>query len=261
MSKKNKFQTIIIIIGILIIAVVALLAFYKLVLRKPYEDLAKLNNTVTELEKENQQLKDQIEKNQTAFGEKEGSKSLGLAGGSFLLLSIGLGIALLIILFKKNRGIEKNMDEITKFLRGTPEKDYKDGYIKKIDGRRLYKRIDYEQFNYKGKKKAALIVFCINPFHNFGANNYYKEPSKAQLIGYVIDRTNLKNIITTFDRGDMSCAEMLEAAMKTHRGMRGIHWVDPDDPKWKKNLEEAVQHQFEYEDTLRRHGEIIRGEI
>lgn len=257
---KGKYK-IFIILGIIVIAAIGFIALYKFVIRKPYDDLAKLNKTVSELEKENQELKDQVAKNETITREQSNRK-LGAGGIFFLILSIVL-IGVIIYLIKgKNIGQTNNMEEITKFLRGTPEKDYQDGYIYKIDGRRLYKRVSYETFSYKGQEKFkhALIIFCLNKHHNAVSDMYYREPPKEQLIGYIIDRTNLKEIVATFDRGDMDCKEMLEAAKLTHWGQRGIHWLAHEKPEWERELDKLIEQKQTILLNTAEVGKAFRGE-
>ena len=255
-AKKRKGNYMIFVwIFVGIVAAVGLIIGYNTQIKpllEMTETVEEKNLELKELEAENLLLRQQIEQNQTITETKE-VKSLGLSGVIAWLGFLFCGGVLLYVLLIKPQGDEKNMEQLTKFMRD---------YILKIENIKLYKRIKYYQGSYKGQKKfsQALIIFCLNPNWNVDNDNFYQEPGKEQLIGYLVNRRDPKNIIETFDQGDKDCEGMIDAVKRTHWGMRGLHYEAHDKPEWEKALETQVGITQESLKMTAEQGKAWRGE-
>lgn len=253
-KKKSSYMIFVwIFVGIAVIVGIVILYDTQIVpLLELTETVEEKNLELKELEAENLLLKKQIEQNQTITKTEE-VKSLGLSGVIAWLGFLFFGGVLLYVLLIKPQGDEKNMEQLTKFMRE---------YIPKIENIKLYKRVKYYQGSYKGQKQfpQALIIFCLNQYWNVDHTEFYQEPRTEQLIGYLVNRRNPKNIIETFDQGDKDCEGMIDAVKRTHWGMRGLHYEAHEKPAWEKELEKSVEI---YQETLKvtaEQGKAWRGE-
>jgi hypothetical protein len=248
-KKKNNNKIFIWILVVLIIGVGGTILYNTQVkpLFEVKETVEEKDLEIKELEAENLLLRQQIEQNLTVTEEKE-VKKLGFMGLLGWLGFIGCGGALAYVLIVKPQEEEKNMEMITKFMRE---------YIPKIEDIKLYRRVKYYKGSYKGQKQflQALIVFCLNPKWGVDNDRFYLEPPKEQLIGYLVNRRNPKDIIETFDQGDKTCEDMLEAVKKTHWGMRGIHYEAHEKPEWQKELE---RQQYGVQEAAKQYKEFER---
>lgn len=250
MTKKTSYKPFIILGMVILIAVIIIVLINKA--NKKYEELQDKEAEIEKLKQNITILQQQIKANQTIVKEKEITKVTGWTI-FFAICFILTGSTLLYIFLIKPQVEEKTLPEIVEFMRKYAEEKF---------GIKLYRFIDGQEGHPKGLPDFPMtfVVFTRNKFWNNQYKEFYQEPPPEQLVGFLVNRKNPKQIYQTFKRGKFTVSEMLEYIKKVYWGMKSIPHIAHGQPKWKREFEREAEEYFGYLETLKKEGRAWRGE-
>jgi hypothetical protein len=217
MSKKFGKYFMVFIIIILIVA-------FFISIKKFAIDPTSVKKENEELQKENQELKQTIEQNQTIEKRIEVENSTFFPWFLVILLMI---IIIVLIFYLKRKGTIgriKTYEEVIMFLRGTPDKNYTDrfGYETTPEDQ-LFGVYGWAYGEYKGKALGLISFSTLKTW-----SRKFGEPHKSFQKGFLVNLTNLNDIQEVFY--NMTWKEMKNYVKETRYGMEFIHYKEDDKP-------------------------------
>lgn len=214
--KKQNFTPFIVIIVIIALVVGAVIIYNKM--QAPFKEESDDKDVKIKALEENQTFLQQKINELESEATKEPVEEKKTISGWTLLLGIALIVCIIYIILSKTKptGTLKKRHEIIDEMRK---------YADKHDGKQLFQCVAYGQGVYKENRfPIAVVLYVLNKTWFADKSNYFSEPPKEQIYGYLVRRDDLEDVFEDFK--GMSIKEVKNCIKEVAWGMRWIHYAD-----------------------------------